>query len=139
MNNEIKELIHKFVRFINSADEKMAIELISTNAVFYAPTSSESLKGSDGYMIVLRMMRNGFSDIKWALEETIIENNRAATRFTLNGTHDGTFMRVPASGKHISVQVINFYEFEKGQIIKEYGMPDLFSLLMQIGVKPKLV
>jgi len=79
MNNEIKELIHKFVRFINSADEKMAIELISTNAVFYAPTSSESLKGSDGYMIVLRMMRNGFSDIKWALEETIIEFSHGYT------------------------------------------------------------
>jgi len=69
--------------------------------------------------------------LKLLLQKSLRQNNLY--------NHDGTFMRVPASGKHISVQVINFYEFEKGQIIKEYGMPDLFSLLMQIGVKPKLV
>ncbi|WP_295810003.1 ester cyclase [uncultured Apibacter sp.] len=113
MNNEIKELIHKFVRFVNSVDEKMAIELISTNAVFYALTSSETLKGSDEHMIILILMRSGFSDIKWALKKLLLKII-ALPRFTLNGTHVVTFMCVPASEKHIPVQVINFYEFEKG-------------------------
>jgi len=138
MNNEFRELMNTFVKFINTADEKLANELVSPKAVFFAPTSPEQLKGAEGYMTVLGMMRSGFSDIQWTLEETVIEGNRVATRYTLNGTHDGTFMGIPASGKRISVQATNFYEFEERQIVKEYGMPDLLSLLIQIGALPQL-
>lgn len=138
MNNEIKELMNLFVKFINTADENLAKKLVSSKAVFFAPTSPEPLKGPEGYMIVLGMMRGGFSDIQWTLEETVIEDNRVATRFTLNGTHNGIFMGIPASGKRISVQATNFYEFEEQQIVKEYGQPDLLSLLIQIGALPQL-
>ena len=32
---------------------------------------------------------------------------------------------------------MNFYLFENGKIIEEYGQPDLLGLLMQIGALPK--
>lgn len=138
MNKEIKELLCLFVKFINTADEKLANDLVSQEAVFFVPTSPEPLKGPEGYMAVLAMMRSGFSDIQWSLEESVIEGNRVAARFTMNGTHNGIFMGVAASGNHISVQAINFYEFEKGQIIKEQGQPDFLNLLTQIGALPQL-
>lgn len=138
MKQEIKELMDTFVKFINAADEKMAHELVSNKAVFFAPTSPEALKGPEGYMAVLAMMRSGFSDIQWTLEETVIENNKIAARFTMKGRHNGDFMGISATGKSISVQATNFYEFEEGKIIKEYGQPDLLSLLIQIGALPQL-
>ena len=31
---------------------------------------------------------------------------------------------------------LNIYEFKDGKIIREHGLPDMFSLLMQLGVIP---
>jgi len=44
-----------------------------------------------GYLAILGMMRGGFPDIQWTLEETIAEGDKVAARFTMPGTHQGTF------------------------------------------------
>ena len=44
----------------------------------------------------------------------------------------------PETGKKICVTAMNIYEFKDGKIIREHGLPDMFSLLMQLGVIPAL-
>jgi predicted ester cyclase len=43
---------------------------------------------------------------------------------------------IPASGKTISVQAMNFYYLADGKIIKERGQPDLLGVMQQIGAVP---
>ena len=132
-----KTLMNRFVQFINTADEKLAVELISQEAKFYVPGQSEPMRGPSGYLAIISMMRLGFSNIKWELKDLIAEGEKIAARFTMRGTHDGTFFNVPPTGITIDIQAINFYLFENGKIIEEYGQPDLLSLLVQIGAMPK--
>jgi hypothetical protein len=40
------------------------------------------------------MMRGGFPDIQWTLEEVIAEGDKVAARFTMRGTHRGAFFGV---------------------------------------------
>jgi steroid delta-isomerase-like uncharacterized protein len=87
-------------------------------------------------MNVLGMMRSGFSDVRWSLEETIAEGDKMAARFTMRGTHDGTFFGVPATGRKIEVRAMNFYRLAGGKFVEEYGQPDLLGLLQQIGAVP---
>jgi len=86
--------------------------------------------------MILGMMRSGFPDIQWAIEEMISEHNKTAVRFTMIGTHQGTFFGVPATGKGIKAQAMNFYKLDNDQIIEEYGQPDLMGLMTQIGAIP---
>jgi steroid delta-isomerase-like uncharacterized protein len=86
--------------------------------------------------MIIGMMRAGFPDIQWTLEEQISEGERVAARFTMRGTHRGQFMGVPPTEKTISVQALNIYHLTNGQIIKEYGSPDMLGLLAQIGALP---
>jgi steroid delta-isomerase-like uncharacterized protein len=83
------------------------------------------------------MMRGGFPDIQWTLEEMIAEGDSVAARFTMRGTHRGPFFGVPPSGKPIEVQAMNFYRLSGGQFVEERGQPDLLSLLQQIGGVPR--
>jgi len=94
------------------------------------------MRGLAGYINVLGMMRSGFSDVQWSLEETIAEGDRIAARFTMSGTHDGTFFGVPATGRKIEVRAMNFYRLADGKFVEEYGQPDLLGLLQQIGAMP---
>ena len=126
----------QFLQFINTADENLAQQLISPVAKFYVPGQSEPLQGPKGYLMIIAMMRGGFPDIQWTIEDMITENNKVAVRFTIRGTHKGVFFGVPATEKSIVVQAMNFYRLADNQIIEEFGQPDMLGLLTQIGAVP---
>ena len=129
-------IMQRFVQFINTADAKMATELVSPEAIFFVPGRPDPVRGPAGYLEIINMMRSGFPDIQWTLEETIAEGDKIVARYTMRGTHKGNFMGVPPAGKKIAVQALNIYRFSNGQIIEEQGQPDLLGLLQQIGGLP---
>ena len=131
-----KHLMERFVEFINTASPKLAEELISAQAIFHVPGRPEPVIGPAGYLEIIGMMRGGFPDIQWTLEEMIAEGDNVAARFTMRGTHQGNFFGVPSTGKKIAVQAMNFYRWSNGQIVGERGQPDLLGLLQQIGAAP---
>jgi steroid delta-isomerase-like uncharacterized protein len=131
-----KLVMHRFLEFINTASEKLAQELISPDAVFHVPGRTEPISGPAGYLAIIGMMRGGFPDIQWTLEEMVAEGDKVAVRFTMRGTHRGTFFGVPPTGKTISVQAMNIYRLSGGQFVEEHGQPDMLGLLQQIGAVP---
>lgn len=130
------EVMDKFIRFINSGDISLGHGIISPNVVFYAPTSPEPMHGFQGYTAVLDMMRGAMPDVNWKAEEFIADENKVMVRFTMTGTQTNPFMGMPASGKKVRVTAMNIYEFKDGKIIREHGLPDLFTMLVQLGVIP---
>ena len=132
------EFFKQFVKFINTADENLAQQLISRVAKFYVPGQAEPLQGPKGYLMIIAMMRSGFPDIQWTIEDMITENDKVAVRFTMRGTHQGTFFGVPATERPIVVQAMNFYRLVDDQIIEEFGQPDMLGLLTQIGAVPAM-
>ena len=131
-----KHRMHRFTEFINTASEKLAAELIAPDAIFHVPGRPDPLRGPAGYLEIIGMMRSGFPDIQWTLEEMITEGDTVAARFTMRGSHQGMFFGVPPTGKNIAVQAMNFYRLSGGQFIEERGQPDLLGLLQQIGAVP---
>jgi steroid delta-isomerase-like uncharacterized protein len=131
-----KPVMIRFTEFINTASEALAAELISPDAIFHVPGRHEPMRGPAGYLAIIQMMREGFPDIQWTLEEMIAEGDKVAARFTMRGTHLGTFFGTPSTGKKIAVQALNIYRLSRGQIIEETGQPDLLGLLQQIGAVP---
>jgi steroid delta-isomerase-like uncharacterized protein len=132
-----KVFMFAFVEFINTASEKLAHKLVSPEAVFHVAGRLEPVRGPVGYLEIIAMMRSGFPDIQWTLEETIIEGKKIAARYTMRGTHQGVFFGVPPTGKKIEVRAINFYYLSGGKIVGEFGQPDMLGLLQQIGAAPK--
>jgi steroid delta-isomerase-like uncharacterized protein len=133
-----KGFFKQFLQFINTADENLAQQLISPIAKFHVPGQREPLLGPKGYLIIIAMMRKGFPDIKWTIEDMVTENEKVAVRFIMKGTHQGEFFGMPATEKPILVQAMNFYLLAGNQIIEEYGQPDMLGLLMQIGAIPQV-
>lgn len=132
------EVMNKFIRFINTGDLELGKSIISPDVVFYAPTSPEPMHGFQGYTAVLDMMRGAMPDVSWKAEEFIADDNKVMVRFTMTGTQTNRFMGMPASGKRVCVTAMNIYEFKGGKIIREHGLPDIFSMLIQLGAIPAL-
>lgn len=131
-----KQIMEQFIRFINTGDPAIGEPIIAPDVIFYAPTSSEALRGFDGYMAVLNMMRGTMPDVQWKAEEFIAEGDKVMIRFTMSGTQTQPFMGIPATGKSVKVTAMNIYELKDGKIIREHGLPDLFTMLQQLGAIP---
>ena len=115
MNAETNKIVmRRFLEFINTASESLAQELISPDAIFHIPGRPEPMHGPAGYLAIIGMMRGGFPDIQWTLEDMVAEGDKVAARFTMRGTHRSTFFGVPPTGKAIAVQAMNIYRLSGG-------------------------
>lgn len=133
-----KAAIKRFEVMINTADSKLAKELVADDAPFFTPASPTPLYGGEGYLSVVHWMRKGFPDVQWKLEEMVAEGNIVAVRWTLTGTNDGEFMGMPATGKHISTSVMNFYYFnDEGKITNDIAAEGMIGILRGIGMLEK--
>ena len=128
-----KDIMKKFEIMINTADSKLAKELIADDASFYTPASPEALYGGEGYLSVVHWMRKGFSDVQWHITDMVADENKVAVKWDLTATHDGEFMGFKPTGRKISVCVMNFYYFNKdGKIINDIAAEGMLGILRGI-------
>lgn len=129
-----KELIIKFETMINTADEKLAEELVDSNALFYTPANPEPLYGGQGYLSVVHWMRKSFSDVQWHITDMVADIDKVAVKWNLTGTQDGEFMGIKPTNKKISVCVMNFYYFNNdGKITTDVAAEGMIGILRGIG------
>lgn len=129
-----KELMKKFETMINTADEKLAEELVDEKAPFFTPASPEPLCGGKGYLSVVHWMRKGFSDVQWHITDMVADEDKVAVKWDLTATHDGDFMGIAPTNKKISVCVMNFYYFNKdGKVTNDVAAEGMIGILRGIG------
>jgi steroid delta-isomerase-like uncharacterized protein len=64
------------------------------------------------------------------------EEAKVCTRFTWTGTHRGTFLGIPATGKHIAVKGVVIDRLEGGKMADSRILMDTFGMMQQLGVIP---
>ena len=129
-----KGLMKKFETMINTVDEKLAEELVASDAPFYTPASPEPHYGGKGYLSVVKWMRQGFSDVQWHIRDMAADEDKVAVRWDLTGTHDGDFLGIAPTNRKISVCVMNFYYFnEEGKVVNDIAAEGMIGILRGIG------
>jgi steroid delta-isomerase-like uncharacterized protein len=78
-----------------------------------------------------------FPDSKITIDECIADGNNTVVRWTMTGTHKGTFQGVPASGKPISFKGMEWNRSVGSLIAEHHAQFDAVSLLSQIGAMPQ--
>jgi steroid delta-isomerase-like uncharacterized protein len=82
----------------------------------------------------LRAVFSAFLDITIAVEELIIDGDRAAQVQSMEGTHIGDVLGLPPTGKRFSMSAVFFYEVRNGRIVRERRIYDFTGMLVQIGI-----
>src|ERR1700694_2891496 len=66
----------------------------------------------DGLKMFVRALREGIPDLRCPVEEGVAEGDRVAGRFSLQGTHRGTLLGIPATGRQVAVGVMVIARFD---------------------------
>jgi len=120
---------------INQGRLEQADELVAVDFVELDPLPGQR-QGREGLKEVIGMLRAAFPDIHWAVEETVASGDKVVTRFTWTGTHRGTFLGVPASGRSVSVKGVVIDRLAAGKMADSRILMDNFSMMQQLAVIP---
>ena len=82
------------------------------------------------------VLQKKIADRKVVVEDSVGEGDRVAMRFAISGTHTGTFMGIPATGKPIHVTASGIFRVVDGKATDNWVNFDALGLLQQIGAVP---
>jgi len=92
--------------------------------------------GREGVKVLATMLRSAFPDFKATIDDILAEGDKVVIRMTWSGTQKGEFMGVPATGKRVSVGVIDIIRITNGKLVEHWGQMDSMSLMQQLGAIP---
>jgi hypothetical protein len=76
-----------------------------------------------------------FSDLHMRIVELVTENETVVGRFACSGTHTGTWLGHPATGRRFTdVAEVYFFRVVEGRIARAWGLEDTADRLRQLGL-----
>jgi aspartyl-tRNA synthetase len=91
-----------------------------------------SVQGLDAYAQGLKAVIDAFPDYHWDLRHLLLDGDWLSAHLIDTGTHRGTFLGLPATGRAITTQEFAVYRFDTGLIVEVWVAADNLRLLEQI-------
>ena len=92
-------------------------------------------RGLEEYKQAYLSIKKAFPDITVTIEDTVVEGDRIAARYTCSGTHRGEFMGIQPTGKTFEMSEITIKRIEGGRFAESWAIPDFISMLQQLGIE----
>lgn len=103
-----KQLVRRVVDEVwNEGNYSMIDEVAARDLLIHASLPEGEIHGSEGAKQFYVMLRTGFPDIHFTVEDQIAEGDRVVTRWLARGTHTGEFQGLPPTGKQAVVMGID--------------------------------
>jgi predicted ester cyclase len=111
-------------------DELVSPSHLAHNTFGGAPNGPQGLR----WLIV--MFRTAFPDLQCTVEDEIYVGDQFAAHWTMRGTHTGSFLGNPPTGRLVLVQGLIFARTAHGRIIEDWTLIDQLGILQQLGLVP---
>lgn len=130
---ENKALVHRLIDEVSN-DGKFEVleELLSADYMEHAGPPGLP-PGREAFKQLVLVFRNAFPDWRFTIEAAVAEGDRVAIRGTGRGTHQGSFLHFPATGKQVEMQAMHIFRIDGGKIVARWGQPDIMGLMQQIS------
>lgn len=132
--DENKALLHRYMTEIWDTANPDAVERFLDPE--YRRHTSPTAQTIDlaGQIQRLKGFRAAFPDIAIEIEDVIAAADRVAFQSTMRGTHLGEFLRIAPTGRRVTVGLVDVIRIKEGRFVEQWGGPDLFDLLQQLGI-----
>lgn len=123
---------------INGQNVDLALQLCATDFQFhFAFITPDYPAGAAALRHWALATFEFFPDFRVTLEDMICEGDRVAFRVGITATHGGEIFGAPPTGKRLAWDGMGIFRIENGRFAEFWWMPDLYTLMDQLGVGPE--
>ncbi|GGW58132.1 hypothetical protein GCM10010503_38950 [Streptomyces lucensis JCM 4490] len=79
-----------------------------------------------------------FPDLTFEVGERIARGDRVAEKWTMAGTHLGTYLGVPATGRRVEIHGMSMVRMREGRFLTDDFYYDASGVMRQLGLLPSL-
>ena len=120
---------------LTQGDLAVADEVLAPDCLHHAP--APLAPGIEGLKHWARALRRAFPDLLALVEDEIAEGDTVVQRLTLSGTHRGSFLGIPATGRRVAWQLVAIQRLDRdGKVAEQWATWDRLGLLRQLGALP---
>ena len=96
-----KALVEHLFKELNKGNAEIIEELYAVDSSSFSPSASLKPISREEATEITKEFFHAFPDLTHNLEESIAAEDKVIIRFTAQGTHEGEFLGIPATGKKI--------------------------------------
>ena len=94
------------------------MEYVSENYYDHSPANTRSNADT---VEILKIVADQFHELKAEVVDVFGENNMVAVRVFFEGIHSGMCMGIPAIGKKICFEALEYFRVDNGKIVESWG------------------
>jgi predicted ester cyclase len=109
-------------------------DYFATDFVDHEP--GRTIEGPDAYREYVRDLLSGMLDFEGATELVVCDGDYVSVRYTVTGTHVGTFWGIEPTREQVEISGNVVYHATDGRIVERWNAYDRLELFDQLGVDP---
>lgn len=99
----------------------------------------EPVVGHDGLARQMQDYITAFPDLQFTTERTVCQDESVALYWTAHGTHTGSILNIPPTGRRVDVRGVTFLTVLAGRVKEAVHVWDMAGLLRSLGLLPDLL
>lgn len=128
--------IHALFEALNAHDADLAAQHIDPSYRGVDATRSALTVGRDDARAEIHAGLTAFPDAVFAIEECVAQSPYAFTFWTMEATHEGSFLNLPTTHRPVSVSGTGLFTVRDEQIVRAVHLWDLAGLMRSVGLLP---
>jgi steroid delta-isomerase-like uncharacterized protein len=128
-----RELVKKFISDIWNKGDLELINQVCSKELRYNGGIGLNRVGHDGFARMVTTIREALDDYLCEIHSMVVEGNKAFCRVRFTGTHNGTFLGYPPTGRRVAWLGATEITCKDGVIFKVWELGDFKALEEQLG------
>jgi steroid delta-isomerase-like uncharacterized protein len=138
MSDQIARLVNDLVDGWNAHDIDKVTDLYADDFEEEDVANKEVQRGKPAVRRTMWLYLRAFPDLKLEADEIVIQRDCVALSWIISGTHRGTLMNIPPTGRAVRIRGVSLLTVADGRLQRARRIWDLAGLLRSFGLLPEL-
>src|SRR3984893_7721436 len=128
-----KQIVRAFIAAaFNEHRADKAAEYMTPDIQWHGGTLG-TVQGRDSFAGLIGAIVAALPDLRNVEQDIIAERDIVSVRATVEGTHKGDLLGIPASGRYVQWDAVDVYRVADGKIAEEWAADDLLAFVYGVG------
>jgi len=126
------------LQFWNSGDIEGIVAFYDDEIVWKNMALEESYEGKAEVRGFLTRLFTAIPDLMFTVDFKIARGDNVSEQWSVRGTHLGTFMGIPATGRPVEIRALSMVTLREGKFLRDEFYWDTGAVMRQMGLMPSL-
>jgi predicted ester cyclase len=131
---QITDYERVWIEGLNRGDASVASDVFASDGVIHINGSPDPNLSVDGFKQMISGLLSAFPDLRLTIEDQIVAGDKVATRWSAEGTNNGPFGPVAATGRRVRINGLILDRVADGKVVERWEQWDQMSMMQQLGL-----